>query len=79
MQQVQTAYLCGKKDFAFGISKPCMLTTGLHWRFCNGPDSCFKECGSVDSAKILEKAVSMSSSALPAIETSVTFIEARKS
>ena len=63
MQQVQTAYLCGKKDFAFGILQTLYPHDGSSLEILQWAGLLFKECGSVDSAKqILEKAVSMSSS-----------------
>ena len=63
MQQVQTAYVCGKKDLAFNIIRSLYAQDPSSLENMQWAGLLYKECGSVDSAKqILEKAVSMSSS-----------------
>jgi Flp pilus assembly protein TadD, contains TPR repeats len=63
MQQVQTAYLCGKKDIAFTIIQALYAKDPSSLEILQWAGLLFKECGSVETAKqILEKAVSMGSS-----------------
>jgi tetratricopeptide (TPR) repeat protein len=63
MQQVQTAYLCGKKDVSLEIIKQLFAKNPNSLDIVQWAGLLYKECGSVDSAKlILEKAITMSSS-----------------
>ena len=79
MQQVQTAYLCGKKDYAFGIIQSLYAKDRSSLEIMQWAGLLYKECGSVDSAKrILEKAVSMNSSCASCSKDSGTFIGAKQ-
>ena len=63
MQEVQTAYLCGKKDLALEIIKPLYAKNQNSLEIVQWAGLLYKECGGIDSAKlILEKAIAMSSS-----------------
>jgi len=63
MQEVQTAYLSGKKDQALEIIKPLFVKNQNSLEIVQWAGLLYKECGGIDSAKlILEKAIAMSSS-----------------
>ena len=63
MQQVQTAYVCGKKDLAYAIIRKLYAKEKSSLEILQWAGLLYKECGNVDSARqILEKAISLSSS-----------------